>query len=323
MARSAKLKAVYLNSHGSWGVNVPAALSETGKRRQLFFDTKGEATAECEKLKARKDNFGVSLNAMTPARIAEAAEAYKLLDPLNTSLLEAVRKYVAGQKQRTESISFLDLFNLYLDAKEDRHEAYRRELRITRDRMPELHSRLVCDIGTKELDPILNAMTPGARNPVMRYLRAVFNYGIKRGYLAENPIARLDFATRPRQEAVTIPLNHVTKMLHHALENDLELLPFLTFGFFCGIRPEGELLELEWADVKMDASEIVIRPEVSKTNRRRFVDLSANAKAWLSAYVVRVGVMTGRSSSSPQASFERTERQTGRLRELLTGHNKE
>ena len=36
------------------------------------------------------------------------------------------------------------------------------------------------------------AMAP--RNACMRYLRAVFNFGIKRGYLAENPVSRLDFA---------------------------------------------------------------------------------------------------------------------------------
>ena len=277
MARSAKLKAVYLNSHGSWAVNVPSALSDTGKRRQLFFATKGEATVECEKLKARKDNFGISLNAMTPARIAEAGEAFKLLDPIGVSLLDAVRDYLAGHKRRNDSIPFLDLFNLYLDAKKDRNETYLRELRITRDRMPELHKLLVCEIGTKELDPILNAMPPAARNAVMRYLRAVFNHGIKRGYLAENPIARLDFIDRPRREVVTVPTHQAAKMLHLALENDLELLPFLVFGFFAGIRPDGELLELEWSDVK--DTEIVIRPEISKTNRRRFIDLSENAKS--------------------------------------------
>jgi len=53
--------------------------------------------------------------------------------------------------------------------------------------MRHLHDRLACDIGPRDLEPILNMMTPGARNPVMRYLRAIFNYGIKGGYLTENP----------------------------------------------------------------------------------------------------------------------------------------
>jgi integrase len=234
---------------------------------------------------------------MTPARIADAAEAYKLLDPIGVigvSLLDVVRDYVAGHKRRKESISFETLFNLFLEAKADRNPAYLSELRIARDRdeMRSLRDRLVCDIGARDLEPLLNTMTPGARNSVMRYLRAVFNYGIKRRYLAENPIARLDFAVRPRQEVKTVPVEQVAGMLNHALEHDLELLPFLVFGFFAGIRPKGELVELEWSDVKLD--EIVIRPKVSKTNRRRFIDLPENAKAWLQAYADSGGAIAGK-----------------------------
>src|SRR5260370_21836382 len=106
---------------------------------------------------------------MSPARIAEASEAFKMLDPIGVSLLDAVRDYLAGQKRRNASISFLDLFNLYLDAKKDKSEDYLKELRITRDRdeLAELHNWLVCDIGARDLEPILNAMPPAARNAVM------------------------------------------------------------------------------------------------------------------------------------------------------------
>lgn len=295
MARSATLKPKFRANRASpWCVNVPGELSATGRRQELFFATKLEASAECEKLKARKDNFGISLNTMTPARIAAAAEAYNLLDPLELSLLDAVRNYIAGHQQRTASVAFVVLFNAYLEAKKDRNPVYLRELRITRDRMPQLHDRIVSDIASEDLEPILNALPPAARNAVMRYLRAVFNFGIKRGYLAENPISRLDFTDRPRKEVVTVPVDQVRAMLEHALAEDLELLPYLVFGFFAGIRPDGELLELQWSDVKLAENEIVIRPEVSKTNRRRFVDLSENCKAWLAAYADRGGVISGK-----------------------------
>jgi hypothetical protein len=94
MPRTANLRPGYRKARAdkrlaAWVVNVPSELSSTGHRQELFFPTKGEAQAECEKLKTRKDNFGISLSAMTPGRIAEASEAYKLLDPLNVSLLEA------------------------------------------------------------------------------------------------------------------------------------------------------------------------------------------------------------------------------------------
>jgi integrase len=83
-------------------------------------------------------------------------------------------------------------------------------------------------------------------------------------------------------------------MLEYALVSDLRLLPFLVFGFFCGIRPNGELPKLFWSDVHIADKTVVIRPEVSKTRRRRFIDLSANAVAWLTAYQLRGGPMIGK-----------------------------
>jgi integrase len=73
-------------------------------------------------------------------------------------------------------------------------------------------------------------------------------------------------------------------MLEHALTEDLALLPFLVLGFFCGIRPDGELQKLVWSDIHLADRTAVIRSEVSKTRRRRFPELSENAAAWLEAY---------------------------------------
>ena len=278
-----------------WCVDIPPYLSDTGKRKRKFFETKRAAETECEKLETRRDNFGVSLTAMTPARIAEAAEAYKLLEGGSASLLDAVHGFLAVQKARQSSVSFLELFNLFLEAKKDRNEQYRRELRLTRDRFPQFHARLVSDISYRELEKPLMQISPGGRNSVMRYLRAVFNYGIKRGYLIENPISRLDFADRPRKEVETLSNEQVEAMLNHALAEDLQLLPFLVLGIFCGIRPDGELQKVEWKDVGLADKVVTIRPEVSKTKRRRFIDLSDNAKSWLETFMARAGIQRGRT----------------------------
>ena len=296
MARSAKLKAVWLGSHNSWAVNVPAALSDTGKRRQLFFATKGEAQTECEKLKARKDNFGDSLALMTPARIATAAKAYKLLDPLEIDLLDAVRAHVALITERTASVTFEAAWDRFAELKADRSGKYRQEIRQAKATFTPLLSRPICDIRATDLEPILDKLPSASRNAKMRRLRSVFNLAIKREWMraGTSPIGHMDFVNRPATEVETIPVEFVAQMLNHALENDLELLPFLALGFFCGIRPRGELEKLEWRDVDLSERSVTVRPEVSKTNRRRFVDLSENAVAWLEAYRQRGGAMEGR-----------------------------
>lgn len=296
MARSAKLKAVWLGSHNSWAVNVPAALSDTGKRRQLFFATKGEAQTECEKLKARKDNFGGSLALMNPARIAAAAEAYRLLDPLEIDLLDAVRAHVTLITERTASVTFEAAWTRFAELKADRSDKYRQEIRQAKATFAPLLSRPICDIRATDLEPVLDRLPSASRNAKMRRLRSVFNLAIKREWMraGTSPIGRMDFVNRPATEVETIPGELVAQMLNHALENDLELLPFLALGFFCGIRPRGELEKVEWRDVDLSERSVTVRPEVSKTNRRRFVDLSENAIAWLEAYRQRGGSMEGR-----------------------------
>jgi integrase len=277
----------------AWCVNVPPELGRDGKRQQLFFSTKTEARRECEKLKARRDNFGISLTAMTAARIAKAAEAYKLLDPINVDLLDAVRGFISTHYQRTASIQFLSLCNLYIDSRQGRDPDHVKGLRNSRDRFSSLHSRLVSDITHRDLEPLLSSISPGGRNLLMRHFRAFFNFGIKRGYLIENPIFRLDFAEVVRKEVETISAKDVEAMLTDALEHDPDLLPFLTLGFFCGIRPDGELQKLQWSYVDLTDRIVTIPPTVAKTKRRRFVEVSSNAVQWLEAFSARVGRATG------------------------------
>ena len=277
----------------AWCVNVPPHLSSTGKRQQLFFTTKIEATLVCEQLKARKDNFGISLTALTPAKIAEAAETYNLLEGRNVSLLTIVRHYLGIEDQRSASVPFRELCALYIESKSGRDERYLASMRRTMNRFPSLHDRPVCDISHRDLGPLLNEIVPGGRNPVMRHLKAFFNYGIKRGYLANNPISRLDFVESSPREVEIVSPEDVARILGTALENDLGLLPYLVLGFFCGIRPIGELSLLQWSDIDLHTRVVTIRYAVSKTKRRRFIELSENAIAWLEAYRQRGGRCEG------------------------------
>ena len=277
----------------AWCVNVPPNLSSTGKRQQLFFSSKAEAATVCEQLKARKDSFGTSLTTLTPAKIAEAAEAYNLLEGKNISLLAAVRAHLGVEEQRSASIPFRELCTLYIESRKDRDERYLAGMRQTMNRFPSLHDRLVSDISHRDLKPLINAIVPGGRNVQLRHLRAFFNYGIKHGYLTDNPVFRLDFVESSPKEVEIVSPEDVAKILETALENNLNLLPYLVLGFFCGIRPVGELTLLQWSDVDLRAKSVTIRSTVSKTKRRRFPEISENAIGWLEAYRQRGGRCEG------------------------------
>ena len=215
---------------------------------------------------------------MTPARIAEASEAYKLLDPLNVGLLDAVRSFIETHRQRSASIPFTQLFDLYLEAKAKRSEKYKVQLRWAKERFATLHERLAADITVRDLDELLK----GEKATVwMRYLRAVFNYGVKRDYLAENPIGKLDFEEVVKGDTEIFEPKIVQALLQDGVDQDLAFLPYRVLGFFCGVRPDGELHRLRWSDIDLTDKVVRLPAAITKKRRLRFVDLSANAVVWL------------------------------------------
>jgi integrase len=299
MPKVAKFKPSFSHSRSKqgilpWCVNVPAALSSTGKRQQLFFSSKLEARAQCDLLRARRSDFGESLNLMTPARIAQAAEAYKLLDPLAINLLDVVRLHVASVAARTASVTLGQAFDRFLESKASRSAKYQKEIRLAKGTFAPLLDRVVCEIHHDELESLLIPLPDSVRNAKMRRLCSVFNLAIKRGWMpCKNPVTALDYAETRKGEVEVFPVEMVQRMLEDALENDLEFLPYRVFAFFCGIRPEGELERLEWSDVRISEKLVVLRAEVTKTKRKRFIELSDNAIEWLMEYQARGGRMEG------------------------------
>jgi hypothetical protein len=75
MARTAPLIPTLIKTRKAqgkapWCLSIPPHLSSTGSRQRLFYPTKTAALLDANALTARRDNFGVSLSTMTPARIA-------------------------------------------------------------------------------------------------------------------------------------------------------------------------------------------------------------------------------------------------------------
>jgi hypothetical protein len=182
-------------------LSIPPSLSQSGRRERKYFSTKEEADGEAITIENRHRTHGEMIDEITSAQLSQALQAFKLLDEsgVNAHLPTIVEEWIQTHKARTASATFLNLFDEFLEAKRDRDPQYLRELRITRDRWPQLHSLIVSDITGRDLAPLISKLSPGARNPILRYWRAVFNLGIKRGYLSENPVNGLDFERRKRK----------------------------------------------------------------------------------------------------------------------------
>jgi hypothetical protein len=200
MARLLELEPVRL-ANGKWRVNVIAALSPTGKRQQLRFDTKQAALALIEELKARRDNTAAVNRALSPAQLLDAASAFELLaDQDSATLIEAARVYLEVIKTRVASISLGELFKRFKAAKKHKSKFYLRDIKWASDRLAPLQPKLVSDITRPDLAALLGPLPDSSRNNMLRTLRALFRYGHDLGYLNEVPIRRNDFVEIKRVE---------------------------------------------------------------------------------------------------------------------------
>lgn len=303
MPKNSSLRPRRLPSLGNealqWVVNVPASLSPTGKRQRRFFATRQQAEVECELLKTRKFNFGHSLSSLSPTRIAEAVTCYERLEKgaPGVSLSHAITNFLAMHHRRNSSVTVSTLCDRFLESKTAASATYQQELAgVFRKLRPTLGSEITSTITAARIEESLTGFPPAYRNAALRYLRAAFNFGIRSGWLKENPIQRIEFTKIVRDEVEVISPDIVEKLFLDAMANDLELIPFLACAFYAGIRPEGELMKIQWSDIDLSATEhhITIRSTVAKKRRKRWIDLSPNALAWLEKYRERGGKLEGK-----------------------------
>jgi len=275
-----------------WRVNLPPKYTSTGKRQRHFFRNRREADTFCHTQRIRLDNYGRNSSTLTPGQQEEAAMAFEKLSPYNMTLTTVVADFIARHEARVRSVTFKVLFDRFVAAKKNRSEAYLRGLKYTLPRFAELHDRKVCDIAPADIDAETNGMTPAVRNAFLRNLRAVFNFGVKRNWLEANPISKLDFEIVRKDEVVTLTTKKAESLMI-AADNDNDLLPYHALGLFAGVRPL-ELQRLEWGNIDLVEHHIEITSAVSKTGRRRIIDMEPNLDAWLNHYIAKGGKAAGK-----------------------------
>jgi integrase/recombinase XerD len=143
-------------------------------------------------------------------------------------------------------------------------------------------------VGDVPIDTITAAMlqdwfrsrveAPSARASNLGRLSALFQFAVRRGYIADNPVRRI----RPPKLHTSPP-----RILSPAEAGNLlvrvrqlcpEILAFVVLGLFVGVRPM-ECLRLPWSAVDLAAQRL--RVDRTKTGKRRVAHLEPAAVAWL------------------------------------------
>jgi hypothetical protein len=125
--RTSKLEPKYdpKSKNKPWRLSVPPNRSRTGKRQNLYFETKLEAENEAGLIERQNRTHGQLLRDIPAHDLFEASKALELLRPLRIGLLEAVTGFVADYQRRSEAKTFEQAFDAYEGMRNDRTYDYR------------------------------------------------------------------------------------------------------------------------------------------------------------------------------------------------------
>lgn len=125
-------------------------------------------------------------------------------------------------------------------------------------------------------------LNPSTARTLWQYFNACLGWVFRKGWIVENPCARLEYYERPHagqshREFLTI--EELRRFISVAPTDDHYIRAYL-FGCFCGLR-WSDIKALRWANITNNEGRVVVRMIMQKTQEEIFLPLSENATKWL------------------------------------------
>lgn len=301
----------YTNRNGTTSWRVSGWLH--GLRVRKNFKTQQEAAAEKSALeiKAVQTAHGMQLVATSlnvdQVREAEAVFLRLRSQPCALSFYVefALHNYKKPDQQKRLSVACAD----YIAAKQwefDQDQLSAPQMRHIRWEMKRLTDHFttqsVAEVTSNGLITFLEAGKGGMKTHNNRrgLLSTFFKFCFQRGWVAENPIAKVPHYRfrRKRGSAPTLSIAQARAVMEFAeTHQGGVLVPYFALCLFAGIRPGvpyGEISRLKPEMIDLDAGVIHIPPEVSKVRESRKTTIQPNLAAWLRAYPLQAcAIMVG------------------------------
>lgn len=269
---------------------VIEGLRVEGKRIRKFFKTRREAEACLRKIQARVKKEGEGAIHMPEQLRVEAVKCAEKLKPLGVTLTDATEHFLAHLAAIQRSCTVVALIAEFRASKEQdgASERYQKDMKNRLQRFEDdLGPKMVAEIRSSSIDDWLRGLTVGAqtRNNFRTILRTLFEYGVMRGYLLENPVAKTAKAKVVRGAPAILKPEEMRKLLECASS---DFLPYLAIGGFAGLR-SAEIERLDWSEIDLGQRLIHVKAEKSKTAQRRLTTISDCLAAWLAPFSEKSG----------------------------------
>jgi integrase len=255
-------------------------------RRKAYFLTKQEASAFAAERKVAVSSHGARHSNIADEDRAALIRFRTWSEARENAptLLELVNEAIAARERVEIKCTVRELVDLRLREAEraglsarHQHDLLCRLRRFEKS----FGERQAASLSPTELGQWLHELAPGAQNftNYKRVIGSAYALGVKLGRVADNPVLRVTAPKIKRDAPAILAPDELHRLLSAASER---LRPMLVLQAFAGLR-HAESERIAWKHIHLDdATPFVEMPSsVTKTNRRRVIDLPANAVAWL------------------------------------------
>lgn len=279
------------DSQRGWRVEVPASLSDTGKRIQRYFPTREKGTEFAKSLRRNFKDFGSQARTLSPGSTEDATKALELLEGFETTLTACARFYIAHRDKRSKAPTMGEAMAKGANLRKKLSARYRQSLKNLQKRLPSAFAAMnLVDLTPGGISEALTEMTNGATawKNALRMLSAILTDYVKDGTIHENPCKRVQLPkVKSNDEVVIYQVGELQALFNACKDYDSGSDPKCAacatpFAFlaFAGIRPT-ELTRLNWEDVSLELSSIRLGGRVTKTGKTRNVRINPTLKAWI------------------------------------------
>jgi len=283
---------------GKWCAEV----SDGGKIRRAFFETKDEAKKHLSDMKARRNVQGHLALALTSDETRDAMDALHRLEAAGCkrNLCQAVDFFIEHNRPRAVDMTLADALAAYMEQlrrptdgdSPARPETLKSKKRRVKSFIEEHGEKSVWHITEADVSAWVESFGDVAPRTVRNRraeLQSVFNWCERALPDYTNTVCKI-VQKKPGEAAPAdiVQPGDALKILRYMEANFPPRYALsMALQFFAGIRPQ-ELLRsdnpLRWENIRLEQGEIFIPQTASKTRTFRTVPITPNLRAWIERY---------------------------------------
>lgn len=318
-----------------WVVNVPAKVSESGKRERKYFKSEAKAKTFSQQEQTRIVNVRLAKSQplLSPVQREVAQAIFRLMaDKPPHAALDIIAAHLALEASREASVTVKAMFDRYeaLLTRKTRKgrkisSSYKTQVKYTVPRFAGIHETKLPDLTRKAIEDCIVDAPPYARNGFLRVIGAALEFAKHEGLCKENVARGIKKSDTGELEVKILTPLQAGKLMAVTVRHDPEMVPAMALMLFAGIRPDKEMFRLQWSHIRLKDGVIFMPGDITKTGFQRYVEIEPNLAKWLAWHIATGGTDKGpvqpeilerkkKDKGKPLSSFENIRRRRRAIR---------